>query len=30
MEKQRCNAAQKAQDIKGDNRLRVNNDSPLF
>ena len=30
MDKQRRNAAQKAQDTKEDNLLRINNDSPLF
>ena len=30
MEKQRREAAQKAQDTKEDNLLRINNDSPLF
>ena len=30
VEKQRREAAQKAQDMKRDNLLRINNDSPLF
>ena len=30
VEKQRREAAQKAQDMKKDNLLRINNDSPLF